>query len=205
MKKLLVSLVAACLLPFSALAIDFKEGVHYKTLNIAATAKPEVREYFSYYCPHCYKYEPLMQSVKAALKPGVKFEKNHVDFLPHGKPETAKLLTKALIAADYLNIEAQITNRIFQAIHVEKNRQLTESDIKGFFLGEGINEKKFASAFKNFSVEGQVMRMKQNQEKSQLTSVPTVIVNGKYKVQANKDIKSNQDYLDLVNYLTTLK
>ena len=39
--------------------------------------------------------------------------------------------------------------------------------------------------------------------KQKITSVPTVIVNGRYKVETAQ-LKSKQEYIDLVLYLLTL-
>ncbi|GAD00455.1 periplasmic thiol:disulfide interchange protein DsbA [Agarivorans albus MKT 106] len=63
MKKLLIGLMAMLTLPM-AIAADFKEGTHYDVIKQTATAKPEVIEFFSYYCPHCFKFEPVAESIK---------------------------------------------------------------------------------------------------------------------------------------------
>lgn len=51
MKKIFIFLAAMMILPL-ANAAKFEEGVHYEVIAEQATAKPEVAEYFSYFCPH---------------------------------------------------------------------------------------------------------------------------------------------------------
>ena len=64
MKKLF-ALVATLMLSLSAHAAQFKEGQHYKVLDLEASSKPTVTEFFSFYCPHCNSFEPIIQQLKA--------------------------------------------------------------------------------------------------------------------------------------------
>jgi len=55
-------------------AADYKEGVHYKKLAPQPTEtgnKIEVLEFFWYGCPHCYSFEPFIQSWKKS-KPSLR-------------------------------------------------------------------------------------------------------------------------------------
>ncbi len=60
MKKLLSFILAFCLVP-AALAVGgpYEEGTHYEVIAEQGTAKPEVKEYFSFYCPHCFAFDPM--------------------------------------------------------------------------------------------------------------------------------------------------
>ncbi|AWB66558.1 thiol:disulfide interchange protein DsbA/DsbL [Saccharobesus litoralis] len=204
MKKIALAFIVAIFLPLQACADTFQEGKHYEVLDFPATKTPEVTEFFSFYCGHCFQFEPLIGSLKKSLKPGVKFKKSHVDFVRG--PEKADLLTKAMIAAELLKVEDKVIPKLFNAIHViGKGRAiLTETTVRGIFLDAGVEPKKFEGAINNFMVVGQVQQMKQAQKKMNIRSVPTVIVNGKYKV-ISKELKSETDYIALVNHLTTLK
>ncbi|WP_111978605.1 thiol:disulfide interchange protein DsbA/DsbL [Algibacillus agarilyticus] len=204
MKKLLIAAFAFVFMPLSVLAAQFEEGKHYEVLNLPASSKPEVKEFFSFYCGHCFKFEPLIAAIKKGLPAGVKLQKSHVDFIPQRQPEAAKTLTKALIAAELLKVEAVVIPKIFSAIHVEKKGIVTESTIRSIFSDAGIDAKKFDAAYNNFMVESQVQHMKIAQNKAKIRSVPSLIVNGKYRAIPN-ELKSEADYIALINYLTTLK
>ncbi|NTS76825.1 thiol:disulfide interchange protein DsbA/DsbL [Catenovulum sp. SM1970] len=203
MKKLLLTLATVCLLPFAALAAKYEEGKHYEVIAQAATAKPEVKEFFSYYCPHCFQFEPIIKDLKKKLPEGVNLDKVHVNFLPPRKPEQANLLTKALASAQLLKVEEQVSAKIFEAIHVKKQQNFTESGIQGMFAAVGIDEKRFASVFNSFMVNGQVGQMAKAQKEAQIRGVPAVIVNGKYRVLGG--VATTEEYIELVNHLTTLK
>ncbi len=79
--KALFTLFSALLLSVSAHAAKFEQGTHYKVLDVEKSATPKVTEFFSFYCPHCYKFESVVENLKPALADGVKFEKVHVAFM----------------------------------------------------------------------------------------------------------------------------
>ena len=58
MKKVLFFLAAMLMIPMVHAAPEFKEGVNYDVVKQTGSAQPEVLEFFSYYCPHCAKFEP---------------------------------------------------------------------------------------------------------------------------------------------------
>ncbi|MGY3860611.1 DsbA family protein [Aeromonas lacus] len=81
MKKILLILAAIFMLPRANAAPEFKEGVNYDVLKQTATAQPEVLEYFSYYCPPCAKFEPIVEQLQHDLPKEVAIKKNPVAFL----------------------------------------------------------------------------------------------------------------------------
>ena len=45
------------LFSFNAFAANLEEGKQYVQVGQTASAQPEVIEFFSFYCPHCYAFE----------------------------------------------------------------------------------------------------------------------------------------------------
>lgn len=80
MKKLTALLVGALLLPLAAFAAQFEEGKHYEVISEQATAKPEVKEYFSFYCPACFGFEPKVQALAKQLPVGAELKKSMSTF-----------------------------------------------------------------------------------------------------------------------------
>ncbi len=74
MKKLF-ALAATLLLSVSAYAAQFKEGVNYTTLKLPLSQKPTVTEFFSFYCPHCFAFEPVIEQLQSELPKDVIFKK----------------------------------------------------------------------------------------------------------------------------------
>lgn len=209
MKKHLFACIVLLMLPLSAFAAEgsqarFPEGDYYQVLPVESTAKPVVTEFFSFFCGHCYNFEPLMGELKNKLNPGVAFEKSHVDFMPRGRKDIANRYTKALYTAQILKVEDKVIPKIFESVHVKRQTLDTDAKMAALFTESGIQPDKFNAAFNGFMTNGAVSQMKAAQEQVQLQSVPTVVVNGKYKVIPNK-ITSNEEYIALINYLTTLQ
>ncbi|MGN0895220.1 MAG: hypothetical protein ACI4NC_00475 [Succinivibrio sp.] len=44
---------------FYAQAREYKPGVDYEIKETKLTEKPEIREFFSFFCPHCYEVEQM--------------------------------------------------------------------------------------------------------------------------------------------------
>jgi thiol:disulfide interchange protein DsbA len=215
MKKM-QQLFMVLLMPFFALSITacaekYTEGKQYTEVNDTISAKAEVREYFSFYCPHCLRFEPFMEKVKKNLPEGVKFERNHVDFLRAASPKIQAMLTKSVVVAEQLGMDDKLVGAVFNYIQIQRAVITSEKDLRNIFVLNGADGEQFDKLMKSFSVNSKAKAMKKSQDtmskKRALTGVPTIIVNGKYRVNSSELDKDNfeQDYQDLITYLLTLK
>ena len=104
MKKFL-SVFIMLLIPMVGYSANYVEGEHYTKVSEQASIKAEVREYFSFYCPHCMKFEPFMDEIKKSLPEGVALELNHVDFLRQASPKIhiSNFLVKRIIVNTFVN------------------------------------------------------------------------------------------------------
>ena len=209
MKKI-VSLFVFLLIPLMAYSADYTEGKQYTRVNDQASSKPEIREYFSFYCPHCFRFEPFMEGVKKQLPEGVTFELNHVDFLRAASPQIQQLLSKGVVIAQQLGMEKEMTAAIFNYIQVQRAVISSEKDLRNIFVLNGAEGEKFDKLMKSFSVNSKAKQMKKNQDyfvkKRALTGVPTIIVNGQYRINNAELDKKNfeQDYHKLIKHLLSL-
>lgn len=210
MKKLFASLLMVVTLPFMAQAADYQEGKQYTKVSEKASKSTEVREYFSFYCPHCLRFEPFFATLKKNLPEGVSFERHHVDFLRFSSQENQFMLTQALVAAQQLDVEDKIAAALFNYLQVQRATVSSVKDIRNIFVLQGVDGEAFDKAFKSFSVVSKAKAMKKQQDelsrKRALTSVPSVIVNGKYRINVQELDRNNfeQDYQNIVNYLIKL-
>ncbi|MGR5410336.1 thiol:disulfide interchange protein DsbA/DsbL [Vibrio sp. PNB22_8_1] len=200
MKKLF-ALFSMLMLSLSAHAAQFKEGEHYKVLDLEASKKPLVTEFFSFYCPACNRFEPIIQQLKKQLPENVKLQKNHVSFMGGNMGIS---MNKAYATIVVLNVEDKMVPVLFNRIHNMGKAPRDEVELRQIFIDEGIDAKKFDAAFKGFAVDSMAHRMDKQFENSGITGVPAVVVNNKYLIQA-QSIKSTDEYFALVNYLLTLK
>jgi len=215
MKKIM-SLLIALLLPVmlftaNADAAKYIEGKHYIKVSETASSKPEVREYFSFYCPHCRSFEPFAAVIEKGLPDNVSFVRNHVDFLRAASPEIQFMLTKAVVVAQLMEMEHKLSGALFNYIQVQKAMISSEKDIRNVFVLNGADGAKFDKLMKSFSVNSRAKSLKRSQDsmsaKRALTGVPAVFVNGQYRINPQELDRANfeKDYNNLVHYLLTLK
>ena len=201
MKKFFTIFVGLILLPLSIQAADFKEGTHYKVVKQTATATPEVLEFFSFYCPHCFSFEPLMKQLETKLDKDVEIKKNHVNFL--GQAMGPKL-SQAFAAAELLEVEDKVTSLIFDQIHTLRKAINGDEGIIEIFEKAGVSKAEATAALASFSATGIASQMKRNTETFAIRGVPSLIVNGKYQV-VTSSVKSTDEFIELVAYLTKKK
>lgn len=201
MNKVFALITALLFLPLTTQAVEYKEGTHYEVVRQTATEKPEVMEFFSFYCPHCFTFEPLIATLKKNLDKDVVIRKNHVDFL--GK-QMGPQLTRAYAAAELLKIEDKVTSLIFDQIQTQHQNINGEQGILAIFEKAGIDNNEAKGALVSFPVVGAASQMKRNTETFKISGVPTIIVNGKYKVKTGS-IKSTDEFVALVDFLTKMK
>jgi thiol:disulfide interchange protein DsbA len=213
MKKIALSFLA---LVFSALVFNthassvllYEEGKHYQVISTTASTTPNITEFFSFYCPHCYKFEFVAREMEKKLPPGAKFQKSHVDFMRTTSAETQQALSRALVIAEKFEIGHKMVDAIFKYIHKDKGNFANEGDIRKLFEDNGVDGDKFDKAMKSFTVKTAAKKMKKLQDDLSdqrfLSGVPMFVVNGKYKL-LSKELKSMEDYLALVDFLLAKK
>lgn len=206
MKKLLSVIALTLLLPFAAQA-QFVEGKHYEVISEIKTAKPEVKEYFSFYCAGCNAFEPVAQSIAKKLPENTEFKKVHVDFIRAASPELQNTLARAYLVAKSQGKGDQVASAIFNQIHRNRAPFSNENEIRSLVLIHDIDADTYDKAMKSFSVRGAANQMKKEQdelsEKRILTGVPMLVVNGKYKIN-NAELDSRnfeKEMQELITYL----
>ncbi|ANU36726.1 thiol:disulfide interchange protein DsbA/DsbL [Vibrio scophthalmi] len=178
----------------------FTEGDYYTVIDGPKADTPTVTEYFSFYCPHCYKFESIVKNLKPALADDVTFEKVHVGFM--GGP-MASSMVKAYATMVVLQVEDRMVPAMFEQIHILRKAPQSEAEIRQLFIDKGVSANAFDLAYNSKAVEAKLKEYDEKFTNSTLRGVPAVVVNDKYIVVANK-ITSYAEYNQLVNYLLTL-
>ncbi|MER5118195.1 thiol:disulfide interchange protein DsbA [Serratia marcescens] len=207
MKKIWLALVGM-VMAFSASAAQFSDGAQYVALDKPVTGEPQVLEFFSFYCPHCYQFEQVYhvsENVKKALPAGTKMTKYHVEFLgPLGKQ-----LTQAWAVAMALGVEDKVSPLMFEAVQKTQTVQ-TPDDIRNVFVKAGVTAADYDAAWNSFVVKSLVVQQEKAAEDLQLRGVPAVFVNGKYMVKNDGLDTSSMDayvkqFADVVKFLSQQK
>ena len=160
---------------------SFVAGEHYVVLDRPVptrdSSKVEVVELFSYGCPHCYEFEPL-------VKEWGKQQAGDVDFWfsPAVWSKSMGLYAKAFYTANELGVEEKIHLPLFTAIAVKQESIRNESDLADFFAQHGVEKKVFTETFNSTKVETQAKHAEERVRLYKPVGVPEIIVNGKYRV-----------------------
>jgi thiol:disulfide interchange protein DsbA len=143
--------------------------------------KIEVVELFSYACPHCSHFEPMLHDWVTKQPKDVMFVRIPVVFRPSWDP-----LARAYYVAEMLGVLDKTHAAMFKAIHEEKQTVETEDAVAKIFVAQGVDEKQFREAYNSFSVAAKLNRGKQLMQKYGISGVPTLVINGKYRTSANE-------------------
>jgi thiol:disulfide interchange protein DsbA len=159
----------------------FQEGRNYKTLvpaqpTDAAPGEVEVVEVFWYGCGHCFALDPAVESWKEKSKP------DYIEFrrLPAMWNDTLRLHARMFFAAEALGKLDELHPVIFRAMHVDRNMLNTPDKIRDLFTEHGVSGADFDKTFTSFAVETKLQRADVLNRRYRVTSVPMVVVNGKY-------------------------
>lgn len=185
----------------SGTAEPYREGVHYTKLSQAAKPSSDgsitVTEVFSYGCHACNEFEPFIQNWKDKQAEDVELNRVPVGF---GR-RAWELLAKGYMMAEIMGIEDEAHVPMMNAIWKEGRQMRSLEDLADFYAQHGADREKFLALDQGFMLS---MRQKQNNDKLALYAVrqtPTMVVNGKYKVQTGQSVPSYQAMLSIVDYL----
>lgn len=207
MKKIFLALVGM-VMAFSVSAAQFSDGAQYVTLDKTVANEPQVLEFFSFYCPHCYQFEQVWHvsdNIRKNLPKDIKYAKYHVEFLgPLGKQ-----LTQAWAVAIALGVEDKVSPLMFDAVQKQQSIQNAD-DIRKVFIQAGVKGEDYDAALNSFVVKSLVVQQEKAAADLGLQGVPSVFVNGKYMVKNDGLDTSSMDmyvkqYSDVINFLATKK
>lgn len=176
------------------------EGRDYQRINPAVpTSDPArivVTQFFSYQCPHCYKFEKPHAAWAAKLPADVKPERAAVSIGHAGWVPAAQ----AFYALSAMKKVPAIDDALFGAIHRERLGLTDEAGIANWVAKQGIDRAEFEKMARSFSVQLQVRRADEQSRKIRLPSVPTLVIDGRYLVT----IRDDGDFRDQLALVDTL-
>lgn len=156
-----------------------QNGSDYLTLEKAqptdAGKKIEVIEFFWYNCPHCAAFDPSLSAWVKKQGDKIVFKQVPVAFNESFIPQQ-----KLFYALEAMGKTAEMTPKIFHAIHVDRQRVDTDKTILEFIVKQGIDQQKFLDLYNSFGMQTKTRRASQLQEAFKLDGVPTVAIDGRY-------------------------
>lgn len=188
--------LAATLFSFSALAIapvsapalpapaaTYLEGKDYTLLeDVVRPADPskiEVVEVFSYHCPHCYHFEPLVEAWVKKQKADVVFVPAHASWAPFMEP-----LQRGFYTVVALKLQDKAQHAVFSAYQDHQNQLATPESWADVLEPFGVSKKTVIDTYNSFGVASQVRQADARIRAYKITGTPTIIIDGKYRVSA---------------------
>ena len=163
---------------------QFKEGTHYFEIfptmqTDSVGGKIEVVELMWLACPHCFALEPTMKEYKKNLPDYIDFKQIPAMLNPRWAADA-----KTFYIAELLDPkgEKKLIDKLFNAIHVQKRKRMASPTVvKQFIMQQGITEEEYDNAANSMVLTAKLNRARQVSADSQANSVPSVIINGKYR------------------------
>ena len=114
--------------------------------------------------------------------------------------EILKIHARMFYTARALGIDKQLVPAAFNTIQTEGRSLTGNSELEYYFKGFGVEREKYKSVSSSFGVKNALKQADQRMKQWNITGVPTLIVNGKYKVSASRSVGTDR-LLDVVDFL----
>lgn len=182
MRNLILSatLVTASLFGMLAQAEPIEAGKQYVELNnpvqVAKPGKIEVVELFWYGCPHCYKFESTINPWVEKLPEDVNFVR-----IPAMFGGLWNVHAQLFITLEAMQVEHKVHTAVFEGIHKQGKKLATPEEMADFLAVEGVDKAEFLKTYNSFGVKSQLEKAKKLGMAYQVSGVPALIVNGKYR------------------------
>ena len=177
------------------------EGIHYQALEIPVPTETdadriEVREIFWYGCAECFTLEPIMSDWGEGVRGDLLLSRT-----PAIWNEVMAVHAKIYYTAIAVNAEDRIHRAAFQALHEENNPLRTETQIRDFFMANNVDSETFNSAWNSEEVASALQQASVRTSDYGIDKLPSIIVNGRFKITHNEKIFNHIEMNIAVNLL----
>ena len=201
-KNLLLSIFGFMLIAFNTnLQAEYELGKDYQLIDnplpVRQDGMVEVSEIFWYGCNHCYSFESTINNWDANKPDYVKFSK-----MPVTWSQIHQLHASLYHTIEALKLGKGAHTAVFTTIHKENNFLGSQKSVVKFLSKLGVDEEKSKQYLNSFAVKQKVSRGVQVSRQLRITSVPMIIVDGKYMIVSKS---SRQEMLDVLDYVVELQ
>jgi thiol:disulfide interchange protein DsbA len=198
----LLSIFGFVLIAFNTnLQAEYELGKDYQLidnpLQVRQDGMVEVSEIFWYGCNHCYSFESTINNWDANKPDYVKFSK-----MPVTWSQIHQLHASLYHTIEALKLGKGAHTAVFTTIHKENNFLGSQKSVVKFLSKLGVDEEKSKQYLNSFAVKQKVSRGIQVSRQLRITSVPMIIVDGKYMIVSKS---SRQEMLDVLDYVVELQ
>jgi len=180
---------------FTMAADSSQKYVQISNQKQTESDKVVIYEFFWYGCPHCYNIEPTINDIESNLDKDTILIK-----VPVALRDSWELHAKAYYALQQMKLDDNLHEKVFAEIHVNSNRLDTKEKLANFIREEGYDADKFLKILDSFGTEIRIKKASRLANQYQIKSVPTLVINGKYKTSGSH-VSSYQELYDVVQLL----
>ena len=156
-----------------------KEGVHYKVLpqklDTPAGKQVEVIEFFSYACPHCNVFEPLLAEWVKKQGNNIVFKRVHVAGGARALPQLRMYST-----LEALGLVEQYHTKLFAAMHQQGVRFADDEEVLDWVAKAGIDRTRFSDAYRSMGVQSRVRRATNMMNDYRIDHWPMIAIDGRF-------------------------
>ena len=201
-KNLLLCIFGFTLIAFNTnLQAEYKLGKDYQLIDnplpVRQDGMVEVSEIFWYGCGACYSFESTINNWDANKPDYVKFSK-----MPVTWSQIHQLHASLYHTIEALKLGKGAHTAVFTTIHKENNFLASQKSVVKFLSKLGVEEEKSNQYLNSFAVKQKVSRGIQVSKQLRITSVPMIIVDGKYTIVSKP---SRQEMLEVLDYVVELQ
>lgn len=172
--------LSAVALTASASPADPKNGVEYHTLPAVQPTdsgkKIEVTEFFAYYCPHCYAFEPTLEAWVKKQGDNIVFKRVHVPYNESVLPQQKLFYTLEAMGL----LTDKLHKEIFDEMHVRHNHLDRDTAIFEFVGKQGIDVAKFTDTYRSLGVAARLRKGNAMFNDYKVDSWPMLAFDGHY-------------------------
>ena len=192
------------------------EGRNYSLLSpvqhtTVPAGKVEVMEVFSYGCPYCNRFQPVMEKLRKSLPANAQMV-----YLPasYSKAEDWPTFQRAYFAAQALGIADKAHAAMYEAVwktgelaildpatnQLKSSQPSLEDVARCYGRITGVKPEVFLSTARSFGVDTRIRAADAQIIAMQVPGTPCLVVNGKYRINMDT-LSSADDVIDIVNAL----
>ena len=179
----------------------YQEGIHYFKIDQipAETGSDtvEVTEIFSYACSHCNTIDPYIQAWSKNKPDNVVLNRIPVVF---GR-KAWELMARGYIAAEMMGIVEESHIAMMDAIWKQGKQFRSMDELADFYVGFGVEKSAFIAHFQSFALDSQLRKSQRDVQLFGIQGTPSLVVNRKYRVTSNKNVRDFDAMLNVVDFL----
>jgi len=199
LKRFVAVLFGLAVLPLAhAQALQYEAGKQYFLVEppqpTTTGDKIEVLEVFSYACPACNSFQTIANKIKSDLPANAQMA-----YLPAAfrTDEDWPVFQRAFFAAQALGLVEKTHDAMFDAVWKEGSLKINDpvthklvqpmptiDDVAKFYAKYGVKAEDFVGTANSFAVNAKIKRADAQVKAYGVDSTPTIIVNGKYRLNA---------------------